>query len=59
MSYLLIIIHAMARALLHTFYVMTAKIVPPEFSCVMADPIHYTEQKVEFLSVARLLSVAS
>ena len=42
--------HVMARALLRKFYVMTANIVPPEFSYVMANPIHYTEQ-VGFPSV--------
>ena len=36
----------MAPASLHKFYAMTAKIIPPEIFCVMADPIHYTEKKV-------------
>ena len=34
----------MARASLHRFYVMMAKISPPEFVYVIADPIHYTEK---------------
>ena len=32
----------MAWASLHEFYVITAKLGPPEIGRVTADPIHYT-----------------
>ena len=34
----------MARASLHEFYVMTAKISPPELFYVMANPMNYPEK---------------
>ena len=41
----------MDRAPLQKFFVITAKIVPQEFSYVMADPIHYAEKKGRLPSV--------
>ena len=38
----------MARASLHEFYVMTAKISPPDFFDVMADPMNYPDKSQPF-----------